>query len=173
MGDRAARHEGKIAELFDALLLRLLEEAERVYGAELTSLAVFGSVGRGTPTSGSDIDVLLIARNLPPGRMPRVRQFEGVEKGLEPDLAQARDRGLSTRLSPVFRTEDEMSLGGLIFLDMVSDSRILFDRGSFFTAYLQRLEARLAELGSVRVKSGGAWHWVLKPDLKPGEVFEI
>jgi hypothetical protein len=66
-----------------------------------------------------------------------------------------------------------MSLGGLIFVDMVSDSRILFDRDSFFAAYLQRLKAKLVDMGSVRVKSGGAWHWVLKPDLKPGEVFEI
>ena len=173
MDDRAASQEGKLAGLFDVLLSRLLEEAILVYDAELTSLAVFGSVGRGTPNPGSDIDVLLIARNLPPGRMPRVRQFDGVEQALEADLAWARAQGVSTRLSPVFRTEDEMSLGGLIFLDMVSDSRILFDRDSFFAAYLQRLKTKLAEMGSVRVKSGGAWHWVLKPDLKPGEVFEI
>jgi len=173
MDDRTAGQEGKIVGLFDVLLARLLEEATRVYGAELTSLAVFGSVGRGTPTPGSDVDVLLIAKNLPSGRMPRVRQFDDVEQALESDLVWASSLGVSTCLSPIFRTEDEMSLGGLIFLDMVSDARILFDRNEFFAVYLQRLKARLTELGSVRVKSGGAWHWVLKPDLQPGEVFEI
>ncbi|MGE5579638.1 MAG: nucleotidyltransferase domain-containing protein [Bacillota bacterium] len=173
MGDGITSREGSLVGLFDVVLSRLHKEAIRVYGAKLTSLAVFGSVGRGTPTPGSDIDVLVIARGLPSGRMPRVRQFDEVERALEPDLAWARAQGVSTRLSPVLRTEDEMSLGGLIFLDMISDARILYDRDAFFARYLQRLQARLTELGSVRVKSGGAWHWVLKPDLKPGEVFEI
>lgn len=173
MSDETTSQEGRLVGLFDVLLSRLRKEAIRVYGAELTSLAVFGSVGRGKPTPGSDIDVLLIAKSLPSGRMPRVRQFDDVEQALEPDLEWARTQGVTTRLSPIFRTEDEMSLGGLIFLDMISDARILYDRNAFLADYLQRLQARLIELGSVRVKSGGAWHWVLKPDLKPGEVFEI
>lgn len=173
MDDSATRRVSTLAGIFDTLLLRLFDETVSVYGADLTSLAVFGSVGRGTPAPGSDIDLLLVASTLPSGRMSRVRQFDNVERALESDLRQARIQGVSTRLSPVFRTEAEMGLGGLIFLDMISDSRILFDRCSFFAAYLRRLEARLTTMGSVRVRRGGAWHWVLKPDLKPGEVFEI
>ncbi|HHX28971.1 MAG TPA: nucleotidyltransferase domain-containing protein [Firmicutes bacterium] len=165
--------ESTLRGVFDTLLSRLFDETVSVYGADLTSLVVFGSVGRGTPTPSSDIDLLLIARTLPSGRMSRVRQFEHAERALEPDLAQAKAQGVSTRLSPVFRTESEMALGGLLFLDMVSDSRILFDRGSFFATYLRELEAKLTQMGSIRVKRGGAWHWVLKPDLKAGEVFEI
>lgn len=173
MDDRTTDRGSTLSGIFRALLKRLLRETLSAYGQDLTSLVVFGSVGRGTPTAGSDIDILLVAKDLPAGRMSRVRQFDQVERALEPDLAEARTRGLTTRLSPIFRTEAEMALGGLIFLDMVSDSRILFDRDSFFAAFLQRLEARLSKLGSVRVRRGGAWYWVLKPDLKPGEVFEI
>ena len=74
---------------------------------------VFGSVGRGTPTYGSDIDVLLIARELPPGRMARVLQFDEVEKRVTGDIAWAERMGVYTRLSPLFRTESEMGLGVL------------------------------------------------------------
>lgn len=72
---------------------------------------VFGSVGRGTPTYGSDIDVLLIARELPPGRMARVLQFDEVEKRMANDIASAEIIGIHTRLSPVFRTESQIGLG--------------------------------------------------------------
>lgn len=164
---------GRLMALFQTLLQRLVEETTAAYGESLTSLVVFGSVGRGTPIPSSDIDVLLVAKHLPRGRMPRVRQFLQVERALEPDLEAAQRQGLSTCLSPLFRTEDEMGLGGLIFLDMIEDGKILYDRGSFFEAFIVDLQARLISMGSVRVRRGGAWHWVLKPDLRPGEVFEV
>jgi hypothetical protein len=163
----------RLSAIFETLLQRLLDEALAVYGDSLTSLVVFGSVGRGTPTADSDIDILVVAKDLPSGRMPRVRQFDEVERRLDPDLAAAKAEGLSTRLSPLFRTESEMSLGGLIFLDMVDDARVLLDRNAFFETFINGLRAKLARMKSIRVRRAGAWHWVLKPDLKPGEVFEI
>lgn len=165
--------QGGLQAQFEALAQRLLVEMQGVYGESLTSLVVFGSVGRGTPTRDSDIDILIIAKDLPAGRMPRVRQFEEVERRLEPDLQRARTCGLCALLSPVFRTEEEMRLGGLIFLDMVHDAKVLLDRHAFFHSFIQRLEDKLVEMKSVRVRRAGTWYWVLKPDLKPGEVFEI
>jgi len=164
---------GILRETFDRLCNRLKYECIQVYGPNLRSLVVFGSVGRGTPTYGSDIDVLLIARELPPGRMARVLQFDEVEKRMAGDIAGAKRIGINTRLSPLFRTESEMELGGLIFLDMVEDAKILLDGGGFFRKYLESLREKLQAMGAVRVRHGSTWHWVIKPDLKPGEVFEI
>jgi hypothetical protein len=31
----------------------------------------------------------------------------------------------------------------------------------------------LHELGARRVRLGSAWYWDLKPDFKPGEVFDL
>ncbi|HWP57484.1 MAG TPA: hypothetical protein VNL14_06340, partial [Candidatus Acidoferrales bacterium] len=42
-----------------------------------------------------------------------------------------------------------------------------------YDSYLQRLRERLARLGARRVWRGNAWYWDLKPDFKPGDVFEI
>ena len=167
------RQKGPLLSTFDRLVKRLTEEALEVYGERLVSLVVFGSVGRGTPTWDSDIDVLLVARELPSGRMPRVAEFELVEQRLAEDMSRAREAGISTRLSPIIRTQDEMALGGLIFLDMVEDAKVLFDRNGFFSGFIREFKAKLEIMGSRRVFRAGAWHWVIKPDLRPGEVIDI
>lgn len=142
---------------------------EQVYGDRLITLAVFGSVGRGTARPDSDIDLLLIADPLPRGRMRRVEEFEQVEKLL-------RERGgteAAHRLSPHFKTPEEVRHGSPLFLDMTEDAHLLFDREGFFASELARLEQRLAELGARRIWRGNAWFWDLKPDYRPGEIFEL
>jgi len=56
---------------------------------------------------------------------------------------------------------------------MVDDALILYDKNNFFSKRLGRLRNRLNELGAKRVWRGNTWHWVLKPDYKPGDVIEL
>ena len=57
---------------------------------------------------------------------------------------------------------------------MLTAHAILYDCDEFFATILQRLEKRLAELGSERrVDKDGYEYWVLKPDFKPGKVIEL
>lgn len=121
----------------------------------------------------SDIDLLIVARRLPKGRLNRVEEFEKVETKVEKYIKEAQKYGVYTRLSPVFKTRDEVLMGSPLFLDMVEDAIILYDRESFFSSHLDKLRERLKELGSKRVKQGTRWYWILKPDYRPGEVFEI
>lgn len=158
---------------YDALLDRLLEELKKHYGQRLVSCAVFGSVGRGTPREDSDIDLLIVAQGLPRGRLRRVEEFLPVEATIEPELNATRPAGTAIALSPVFKTPEEVETGSPLFLDMVEDARILYDPDGFLTRYLDRLRARLRELGARRIRRGNAWYWDLKPDLKPGEVFAL
>lgn len=156
---------------YTELLDRLLVELRVHYGPRLVACAVFGSVGRGTPRYDSDIDLLIVARELPRGRLNRVEEFLPVEARLEPVLKPAEPGQASIALSPVFKTPEEVEAGSPLFLDMVEDARILHDAEGFLAAYLERLRARLRELGARRIRRGNAWYWELKPDLKPGEVF--
>jgi hypothetical protein len=39
--------------------------------------------------------------------------------------------------------------------------------------FLNRLDHRLKQLGARRIRRGNAWYWDLKPDFKPGEIFEL
>ncbi len=59
---------------------KLLRGVQAVCGERLGSLALFGPVGRGTPGFDLDIDFLIVARELPIGRMTRVKEFERVEE---------------------------------------------------------------------------------------------
>lgn len=159
--------------VFDAILPKIRDACRQVYGDRLVSLVVFGSVARGVPTPTSDIDVLVIGRDLPQGRIPRNQEFEAVEKLLRVPLMSARTEGVDTRFSAVFKTPAEVQVGSPLFLDMTEDGKVLFDRDGFWKQYLAGFSARLRRLGARRVWRGEAWYWDLKPDYRPGEVFEI
>jgi predicted nucleotidyltransferase len=158
---------------FEALLPAIAEACRATYRERLVSLVVFGSVARGTPKSDSDIDLLVVADGLPKGRTRRMREFGAVKQLLAPELARAAAAGVTTRLSVIFKTRDEVEAGSPLFFDMTEDARFLHDRDGFMQQSLQDLRARLARLGAKRVWKGEAWYWDLKPDYQPGQVFEI
>ncbi len=161
------------AAAFDELLAALLSACRNHYRERLVSLAVFGSVGRRTMRPDSDIDLLVVADPLPMGRMRRVGDFAPVESILDPMLKAKQAVGVTTRLSPLFKTPAEIALGSPILLDMTQDARILYDKDDFFHLQMLDLEARLNRLGARRVFQGESWWWDLKPDFKPGDVVTI
>jgi predicted nucleotidyltransferase len=162
-----------LKESFETLLGEVLKVLRHYYGERLVSVAVFGSVARGTQRQDSDIDLLVICNPLPSGRMRRIAEFEEVEKKLAPTLLSLSQQGISTLLSPVLKTRAEVERGGLFYLDLVEDARLLYDRGDFLKSFLDRLRSRLQQLGARRIRRGNAWYWDLKPDFKPGDVFSL
>lgn len=162
-----------LKERFMELEERLLKEIKSLYKERLVSIVIFGSAGRGTQRFDSDVDILIIAEGLPKGRMKRVREFDKVEDRVELFLKSLKKEGIETYISPIIKTPEEAEMGSPLFLDMVEDARILFDRDGFFSARLKRLRERLKELGAKRIWKGDAWYWDLKPDYRPGDVFEI
>jgi len=162
-----------LKDKFESLLSRVTTAVRHHYKRRLVTLAVFGSVARGSQRSDSDVDLLLICDPLPRGRMRRIEEFGELENRLEPLLASLSKEGISTSLSVILKTPAEVLRGGPIYLDLVEDARLLYDRGGFFKGFLDQLRNRLRKLGARRVWRGNAWYWDLKPDFKPGDVFEI
>ncbi len=91
---------------------------------------------------------------------------------MEPELRRLEQGGIRTRLSIVFKRPTEARAGSPLFLDMVEDAAILYARARFFEDVLNKIKDRLRALGARRVVEGERWYWVLKPDCRPGEVFE-
>jgi predicted nucleotidyltransferase len=162
-----------LKESFEALLQEILSSLREYYGDRLVSLAVFGSVARGTQRPDSDVDLLVVCDSLPIGRTRRIAEFGEAEKRLGPVFSDLRRRGISTDLSPVLKTPAEVERGGLFYIDLVEDARLLYDRGDFLKGFLERVRSRLQQLGARRIHRGNAWYWDLKPDFKPGEIFEL
>ena len=77
---------------FDGLLARMVEVAKVFYGDRLVSVVVYGSVRRETMRQDSDVDVLIVARDLPRGRFDRVAEFTAVEKALTPAFQHLQPR---------------------------------------------------------------------------------
>ena len=146
---------------------------QEVLSDNLTSVVLFGSVARGEARSGSDVDLLIVCRELPAGALQRREMFDPVREHLQADLDRLWAQGVYTDFAEVIKSEVEAETTHPIYLDMTEDAMILFDRDDFFARILERLRERLRELGSQRRQLGRLRYWDLKPDLKPGEAITL
>jgi len=156
-------------------LLLYLEMLKKVFGDNLVSMCLYGSVARGSFDEGSDIDVLLVVSNLPPEidlRIARVTDLKMEIKKTEIYM-MLKSRRLPTLISDVILTPEEVSSHPPILLDIVEDGLILYDKDFFLSRELSLLKNRLNELGARRIKGKHGFYWILKPDLKLGDVVRI
>ncbi|MCU4140247.1 MAG: putative nucleotidyltransferase MJ0435 [Methanophagales archaeon] len=160
-------------EPYKTLIERLSEALKRKYGDKFISLVVFGSVARGEARKDSDVDLLLVIDSIPKRRLERQKEFMEVEKELEGYLNELFDEGYFIDFSPIIKTPEEAMRLSPLYLDMVEDAIIAYDKEDFFMKILERVRKRLEELGSKRVRMGRKWYWILKPDYRFGEVIRI
>jgi hypothetical protein len=161
------------AEILRQLADRYASLVESALGDRLVSIVLFGSVARGDASATSDIDLLIVATDLPTGQFARKRLLQAVDAAFERDLERAEAEGVEGRLARILRTPEEAGRVIPLYLDLTEDAVLLRDRGGFFAAVLERLRGSLRRLGARRVRQGSTWYWDLKPDFKPGDVFEI
>jgi len=105
--------------------------------------------------------------------MRRIQEFETVENRLLHLIRTAHEKGWSVSLSPVIRTPAEVRIGGFLYLDMVDDAIILYDRENYFSQFLDRYAQRLKDYGAKKIRWRGGWYWDIKPDAAPGEVISL
>lgn len=162
-----------INRAFLAAAERYTELLKGALGDNLISVVLFGSVARGEARADSDIDLLVIAEHLPPGRFARLRQLEEVERSFESELDRLRSVSVEPRLATLLKTRQEATRLVPVYLDLVHDACFLYDRDEFFRSVLARLDTSLKRLGAERRTCGRIRYWILKPDWKPGEVIEL
>ena len=164
-------------EFYKGILERFLELLKETFGDSLVSLVLYGSVARGDAKADSDIDLLLILRDPPNNYHRRLDQVLGVQSdlGREEVYKRMRERlEIEPFLSHIILSKEEADENRYMYLDIVEDAKILYDRDNFFAQRLKVIKERLRELHSKRVwLEDGTWYWDLKPDLKPGEVFTL
>ena len=162
-----------VSTVFASLAEALLKETQNVFGSRLVSVAIYGSVGRGTARPDSDLDVLLVVRDLSKERLARMAELEALEYGMTGAFAAARTQGIQSCLSPVVKSPERLAAGTPLLFDMVEDAKILLDRDGFLAGVLAKMRHRMQELGSQRIWRGSRWYWVLAPGHKPGEEIEF
>jgi hypothetical protein len=156
-----------------ALARRYTELLELQLGERLVSVALFGSVARGTVDARSDIDLFVVVRDLPKGAFRRREVAEATREAMLPELNPLWEAGIYADFVEVLRTPEEAERFHLLYLDMADEALLLYDRDGFMEERLERVRARMEELGTTRRRIGNVTYWDLKPDLKPGEVIRL
>jgi len=142
-------------------------------GDSLVSVVLFGSAARGEAGPVSDIDLLVVVDDLPSSRLARHEVLRRADERVEDELRRLRRQGVLTDIHPILKTPAEAERITPLYLDLVEDARILFDRDGFFARILERLRQSLRTLGARRIERGHLRYWDLKPDYHIGEVFEV
>ncbi|MGQ9782073.1 MAG: nucleotidyltransferase domain-containing protein [Nitrososphaeria archaeon] len=151
----------------------LLKAFSEVFAGSLVSLVLFGSYARFEAKCGSDIDVLLVLDKVSDDRFELHRKLDEVEVRLQPLYGELKSMGYTPVLSPIVLDKETAAPSRPIYLDMVDDGIVIYDKDDFFTSTLKRLKVRLGELDAKRVRVGEKWVWILKRDYRFGEVIEI
>ncbi len=137
------------------------------------SIAVFGSVARGSARLGSDVDVIVVADWGPGGMFDRWDRFLPVLDAVDPERTRLLAQGYRADLSPVLWTPEQLQASSFLHFDLATDAVILYDPTAAFALRMERGRRRMAELGSRRLTRDGAFYWDVKPDFKVNEVFDL
>ena len=162
-----------VSEPYASLLNKMVSIMKEEFKDSLISVVLYGSVARGDNRKDSDVDLIVVIKGLPKDSMlKRIRLFETrVEDKL--NLEEYWKEGYYITLSPVLKTPEEAVRFSPLYLDLVYDGIILYDKDNFFLNILEKLKEKLKELGAERVRQGKMWYWVLKKDYKFGDVIEL
>lgn len=159
--------------------VKLVEEycsaTKNHFGNRLISIYLFGSVARGEAKPDSDIDILIVADALPIDIGMRIKETNYIHDFLKKSEAyiSLRKSNVSGLISDVFFTPEEIKRHPPILLDIVDDGIALYDRNSFLSNELKLLKHRLEAQKARKVETEKGHFWILKPDVKFGEVVEI
>ena len=145
------------------------------FGSNLISLCLFGSASRGSLREGSDIDFLVVLDKAPASYHSRAKQIVPlVDKILDTsEYAILEERNLDLEPSFLLLTTFEVEAHPPILIDLSHEGEILYDKDDFLKRHLTEVRITLDKLGAVKKQAPGGYYWVLKPDLKKGEVIEI
>jgi hypothetical protein len=136
-------------------LSSLVEGLKHGLSEKLWGLVLFGSVARGEARESSDLDLLLVADNLPEKFTARMRYL----RCLLPDE-------LRGSVSFIARTRAEFEAGfPSYYLDIGLDGIILYDRANYMQQKLARIRELMKTAGLKRHRTdyGFSWEWQKPP----------
>ncbi len=161
----------------NSLIQSVLEDVSTSLQEKLKvrSVVLFGSVARGEQRQRSDVDIIVVSEAFPESYGARLDLLRPIlqEVKSQRSYLQLLKTGYHLSFSAVpYRPEDLTETPPLL-LDVSEEGIILYDDGLMHQK-LAEVKQRLRALGSKRVRTRtGKWYWILKPDLRPGEVIKI
>ena len=137
---------------------RMVAVLRAALGEKLIAVALYGSWARGDAGYGSDIDLLIIARDLPDHPLERRNFLRHIVFDISPrtDFAAYSPE----RFDGQFQS---------LYLDFGLDAQPLYDPTGYLTQRLERIRAIIEEAGLYRERKGKDLYWHWKNPPQPGK----
>ena len=119
-------------------LVTLIKEA---YKERLVSLAVYGSYAGRRARLNSDLDIFIILNERDSLHKEFDLFYEKVESALEEELMELYDKfGIDMEISPFIVDAKEAEYFNPLYLDMLEETIILYDKDDYLKGILQRVK---------------------------------
>lgn len=163
----------------DKIILDLAQEVknrlkERLK-SNLVAVCLFGSAARKTLRKGSDLDFLVVIDKADRSYHKRVKEILPVVSLIRKSKKFSRVEALHLDLEPSFLilSKEELKNHPPVLLDIADEGIILEDSDDFLKKELASIKEKLTDFGAVKKITPQGHYWVIKPGMKPGEVFEV
>ena len=143
------------------LLLSVFSVIHRKIGPEC--LALYGSIARGTSQETSDLDLLLVSRNMRGSLGSRVLSLmELIGPEIQEEQEYLFDNSLYCDLNILPLSPDELASRRLFLLDLVDHALVLWDPEQILSKEFAFIRFKLLEMGAQKVElEDGSWCWDL------------
>lgn len=160
----------EVNNLFSQLMVQLLEQAKDAYADNLLGILQFGSTVDSYLKNDTDIDLIIVLKQLPPRRRDRYDIFFSIEDRLQEQLKKLQTRGHSLYFSPIFRDEKRIRAFSPLLLDITEKSKILYDPQNILQQAIDKTRDWIIKSGAYKRQRGLKWFWVLSPNHVPGQI---
>ena len=122
------------------MIQKIIKDIKLFWGSNLVSIVLFGSYASAKQTSTSDIDILVIADNLPSSKKERFSLIISITK---------KYLSLGKSVSIVLHSRDEI-LNGFEFynpllLSISENYKLLYDNMNFFLNLMRAINSKIAK----------------------------
>ncbi len=132
-------------------LCAAVERLRAVFGEKLVGIALYGSRARGDARPDSDVDLLMLARDLPESRQERAHLLYETLRDISLDF----DFSVYDRTPQEFETQFPS-----VYLDMGLDSIVVYDPEGYLTQKLARIREIISDVALVRERiTDGEFFW--------------
>jgi predicted nucleotidyltransferase len=123
----------------------------KAFGEGLVAIVVYGSYAQGTAQPASDVDLLVVVKELP-------RNWESIHR-LEDEWArQGRQFGKRFQVMLASPEDVEDSVKGIapLMLEIYKAHKVVFDSDNFFRDWMLRMKHLISDWG-IRMRKPGVW----------------
>ncbi|MEM3786349.1 MAG: nucleotidyltransferase domain-containing protein, partial [Nitrososphaeria archaeon] len=148
-----------------------------VLGSRLVSIVLFGSLSKGTARPESDIDLLVVARELPKSYSERtniIREIVSFKLMDDIIIYLWNNYGIYADLDILLVDESEANVTHPFYLDMVKDAIIIYDKYKIMSNKIEEVRMRLEKIGAKRFEEpDGSWYWIISQNPENAREIEL